>query len=42
MSHIQSFDPYDLTIGWQNVLTTAIGPRPICFASTVDKEGRVN
>ena len=43
MSHIQSFDPYDLTIAErQNVLTTAIGPRPICFASTVDKEGRVN
>ncbi|TVR29087.1 MAG: flavin reductase family protein [Balneolaceae bacterium] len=23
-------------------LTTAVAPRPICFASTVDKEGRVN
>ena len=26
----------------QNYLQHAIGPRPICFASTIDKEGNVN
>src|SRR5690606_26392914 len=25
-----------------SVILTAVAPRPICFASTVDKEGRVN
>ncbi|NET34870.1 MAG: flavin reductase family protein [Cyanothece sp. SIO1E1] len=43
MSDIKSFDPYDLTIPErQGILTAAIGPRPICFASTVDKNGNVN
>src|SRR3984893_19203826 len=26
----------------QNFLQSAIGPRPICFASTMDKEGNIN
>ena len=26
----------------QNYLQHAIGPRPICFASTIDKEGNIN
>src|SRR5476651_1843812 len=26
----------------QTYLNTAIGPRPICFASTMDKEGNIN
>jgi flavin reductase (DIM6/NTAB) family NADH-FMN oxidoreductase RutF len=26
----------------QSYLNTAIGPRPICFASTIDKEGNIN
>jgi len=26
----------------QTYLNTAIGPRPICFASTIDKEGNIN
>jgi len=43
MSEIKSFDPYDLSIpDRQGILTAAIGPRPICFASTVDKDGNVN
>ena len=43
MNNIKSFDPYDISIPErQGILTAAIGPRPICFASTVDKEGKVN
>jgi flavin reductase (DIM6/NTAB) family NADH-FMN oxidoreductase RutF len=43
MSEIKSYDPYDFSIAErQGILTAAIGPRPICFASTVDKEGNVN
>lgn len=43
MSEIKSFDPYDLSIpDRQGILTAAIGPRPICFASTIDKDGNVN
>lgn len=43
MSNIQSFDPYDISIPErQGILTAAIGPRPICFASTVDTHGNVN
>lgn len=43
MSNIKSFDPYDISIPErQGILTAAIGPRPICFASTIDKEGKVN
>jgi len=26
----------------QNYLQHAVAPRPICFASTIDKEGNVN
>ncbi len=43
MSEIKSYDPYDFSIAErQGILTAAIGPRPICFASTVDKDGKVN
>ncbi len=43
MSTVKSFDPYDISIPErQGILTAAIGPRPICFASTVDKNGNVN
>jgi len=43
MSVIKSFDPYDISIPErQGILTSAIGPRPICFASTVDRNGKVN
>lgn len=30
------------TVQRQNYLQHAIAPRPVCFASTIDKEGRVN
>ncbi len=30
------------TVDVQNYLQHAIGPRPICFASTIDKDGNVN
>src|SRR6187402_13449 len=30
------------TVDVQNYLQHAIGPRPICFASTIDKSGNVN
>ncbi len=40
---IKSFDPYELSIPErQGILTSAIGPRPICFASTIDKDGNIN
>ncbi|RNC84024.1 MAG: flavin reductase family protein [Balneola sp.] len=43
MGSVKSFDPYDISIPErQGILTAAIGPRPICFASTVDIEGNVN
>lgn len=43
MSNIKSLDPYDISIPErQGILTAAIGPRPICFASTVDTHGNVN
>ncbi len=39
----KSYNPYDLSVGErQKLLTSAVAPRPICFASTLDKEGRVN
>lgn len=39
----KSFDPYDISVGErQKLLTSAVAPRPICFASTIDKEGQVN
>lgn len=38
-----TIDPKDLTIpALQKYLQNAIAPRPICFASTIDKEGRHN
>jgi len=38
-----SINPKDLTVQvLQKYLQNAIAPRPICFASTVDKEGRPN
>ncbi len=38
-----SLNPSDLTtIELQSYLQYAIAPRPICFVSTMDKEGRVN
>lgn len=39
----KSYNPYDLSVGErQKLLTSAVAPRPICFASTVDKDGKVN
>src|SRR3954467_2536677 len=38
-----SLDPKDLSVQiLQKYLQNAIAPRPICFASTVDKEGEPN
>ena len=38
-----TLDPKNLTpVEIQNYLQYAIAPRPICFASTIDKEGNVN
>ncbi len=38
-----TFDTAELTpVQIQNYLQYAVAPRPICFASTVDREGRVN
>jgi flavin reductase (DIM6/NTAB) family NADH-FMN oxidoreductase RutF len=38
-----SYDPRDLPLPKrQGFLTAAVGPRPIAFASTVDKDGNVN
>src|SRR3954468_22654006 len=36
--HVKDLAPADL----QNYLQYAVAPRPICFASTVDKEGNIN
>jgi len=39
----KSIDPNELSIAdRQGFLSSAVAPRPICFASTVDKEGKVN
>jgi flavin reductase (DIM6/NTAB) family NADH-FMN oxidoreductase RutF len=39
----RTYNPADLNvIELQGLLQGAIAPRPICFASTVDKEGQVN
>ena len=39
----KSINPQDLSMAeCQGLLTSAIAPRPICFASTVDKNGNVN
>eukprot|EP01038_Epipyxis_sp_PR26KG_P002350 gene2350-3337_t len=38
-----TIDPKELAIpALQKLLQNAIAPRPICFASTIDKEGRHN
>ncbi|MEM6800429.1 MAG: flavin reductase family protein [Bacteroidota bacterium] len=43
MSAYLSLDPMDLPIPKRHAyLLTAVAPRPIAFASTIDKEGRVN
>ena len=36
--HLKDLKPTDV----QNYLQHAIAPRPICFASTIDKAGKVN
>jgi flavin reductase (DIM6/NTAB) family NADH-FMN oxidoreductase RutF len=36
--HLKDLSPSDI----QNYLQHAVSPRPICFASTIDKEGNVN
>ena len=39
----KSFDAGDVSLfEMQSIVSSAIAPRPICFASTVDKEGNVN
>lgn len=40
MQKTKSFEPN--TKAFDNLLKHAISPRPICFASTIDKEGNVN
>lgn len=39
----RTYNPDDLKVmDLQGLLQGAVAPRPICFASTIDKEGRVN
>lgn len=39
----RSFNPDDLEVGTrQKMLACAVAPRPIAFASTIDKQGKVN
>ncbi len=43
MSDIVSYNPYDLPLRDRHrLLTGAVGPRPICWASTLSKEGNAN
>ncbi len=43
MTNIISYNPYDLPLRDRHrLLTGAIGPRPICWASTLSKEGNAN
>ncbi|MGB0457478.1 MAG: flavin reductase family protein [Chitinophagales bacterium] len=43
MTDIISYNPYDLPLRDRHrLLTGAIGPRPICWASTLSKEGNAN
>lgn len=43
MTDITSYNPYDLPLRDRHrLLTGAIGPRPICWASTLSKEGNAN
>ena len=36
--HLKDLKPTDV----QNYLQHAIAPRPVCFASTIDKDGNIN
>ncbi len=40
MQHTKSFEPN--TKSFDDIFKHAIAPRPICFASTIDKDGNVN
>lgn len=42
MSNTISFDPKKDQAIFDNLIKYAIAPRPICFASTIDKKGQVN
>ncbi|HCE85858.1 MAG TPA: flavin reductase [Bacteroidetes bacterium] len=43
MTDIVSYNPYDLPLRDRHrLLTGAVGPRPICWASTLSKEGNAN
>ncbi len=42
MSNIISFDPKKDQAIFDNLIKYAIAPRPICFASTISKNGQVN
>lgn len=43
MTHYRTYNPSDLKVmELQGLLQGAVAPRPICFASTIDKEGNVN
>jgi flavin reductase (DIM6/NTAB) family NADH-FMN oxidoreductase RutF len=40
---MKTIGPKDLPLAeFHNALLTAIAPRPICFASTMDKDGNPN
>ncbi|MDZ4669108.1 MAG: flavin reductase family protein [bacterium] len=40
---MKTIGPKDLPLGeFHNALLTAVAPRPICFASTIDKDGNAN
>lgn len=42
MPKTKAFDPQIHAAQFDSLIKYAVAPRPICFASTVDKEGRVN
>ncbi len=43
MENIRTVNPKDLSQpGLHSILLSAVAPRPICFASTIDKKGNVN
>lgn len=43
MKKMKTIGPKDLPLAeFHNALLTAIAPRPICFASTIDKDGNLN
>src|SRR6186713_3435057 len=42
-SSYRTFNPAELkTVELQALMQGAVAPRPVCFASTIDKEGNVN